>query len=65
MSRESMQPIKPVCSTCNDTHWVDTERGRQLCQHCPVPCQSCREGGNGPFCSETPCSCECHREGAP
>lgn len=63
--REELAALKaqrePVCSDCNDTHWVDGERGRQMCQRCPVPCQKCREGGNGPFCAETPCSCECHQ----
>lgn len=51
---------KPVCSVCNDTHYVDHDSGRQLCTSCPVPCQRCRAGGNGPFCESTPCGCECH-----
>lgn len=52
----------PVCSQCNDTHWVETEYGKRMCQYCPIPCQKCRVGGNGPFCETTPCSCECHKE---
>jgi hypothetical protein len=31
-----------------------------MCTRCPVPCQQCRAGGNGPFCERTPCYCECH-----
>lgn len=54
-------PKKPVCKYCNDTHWVHSViGGTVLCQYCPVPCQKCREGGNGPFCAKTPCDCECH-----
>ena len=49
---------KPVCNTCNDTH-IMTETGR-MCIRCPVPCQECRQGGNGAFCEHTPCGCECH-----
>jgi hypothetical protein len=49
-----------VCNSCNDTHWVDTARGRHMCTRCPVPCQRCRVGGNGAFCAATPCACACH-----
>lgn len=51
------EPKPPVCSSCNDTHWVDTERGLVMCARCPVPCEKCR---NGAFCDKTPCACECH-----
>ncbi len=57
---------KPVCDTCNDTHemWLGTEqRGdhrKVMCTHCPTPCQKCRQGGNGPYCTNTPCDCPCH-----
>lgn len=51
----------PVCSRCKDTHFVEADVGRQMCTRCPVPCQKCRAGGNGPYCETTPCSCECHR----
>lgn len=49
---------KPVCDTCNDTH-IMNDKG-WMCTRCPVPCQECRQGGNGAFCEHTPCSCECH-----
>ena len=57
---------KPVCSTCNDTHFMDlhdfTEGVRRVpCTRCPVPCRKCRQKGTGPYCGETPCSCECHK----
>lgn len=55
----------PVCKTCNDTHkmslhnyWGDVQT--VMCTACPSPCQSCRQGGNGPYCEETPCKCGCH-----
>lgn len=59
--------MKPICDTCNDTHIMplhnDYDEERQvMCTRCPTPCQKCRAGGNGPFCGETPCSCDCHRE---
>lgn len=50
-----------VCDTCHDTHrmWFGNAFARVLCTHCPVPCQAC-QGGNGPYCETTPCSCSCH-----
>lgn len=33
-----------------------------MCTSCPVPCQSCRYRGNGPYCTNTPCLCECHNQ---
>lgn len=40
-----------------------TERNRYLmCTRCPTPCQSCRSGGIGPYCEETPCDCACHAQ---
>lgn len=55
-------PRKPVCSACNDTHMMQFgEREPVMCTYCPRPCQSCRAGGNGPYCLRTPCECHCHR----
>jgi hypothetical protein len=51
----------PVCSTCDDTHMMALRDRDVMCTFCPLPCQACRTGGNGPFCSSTPCACECHR----
>ncbi len=58
---------KPVCSTCNDTHSMilhnsSGDERNVMCTFCPRPCQECRQGGNGPFCTNTPCSCECHKK---
>lgn len=56
---------EPVCSVCRDTHlmpWT-TDSGDKttaMCTRCPVPCQLCRQGGNGPYCESTPCDCNCH-----
>jgi len=55
----------PVCKRCNDTHRmtlhsVSGEERLVMCTACPIPCQKCRAGGNGPFCENTPCPCECH-----
>jgi len=53
---------KPVCDNCNDQHlmssWEDCSE--VMCTACPVPCQKCRRGGNGPYCETTPCACACH-----
>lgn len=51
--------MKPICKTCNDTHRVLDDQ-EVPCPNCPVPCDNCRKGGNGPYCDETPCLCECH-----
>ncbi len=54
----------PVCKVCNDTyimHFEESGKDR-MCTHCPVPCQKCRRGGNGPYCENTPCSCDCHKD---
>lgn len=56
---------KPVCSTCNDTHQMTIHGEGEvdrvvMCTQCPVPCQRCRAGGNGPYCEKTPCDCACH-----
>jgi hypothetical protein len=58
--------MPPVCETCNDTHVMLLHRPNGdvrevMCIRCPVPCQRCRSGGNGPFCEHTPCACECHK----
>lgn len=59
---------KPICSVCNDTHLMDFFHGNHdefsrkvMCTSCPTPCDKCRSNGYGPYCTETPCSCECHR----
>lgn len=55
----------PICATCNDTHqmlMLDAPPRLVMCTRCPTPCQLCRQGGNGPYCERTPCSCSCHRK---
>lgn len=58
-----------VCKTCNDTHRMTLSDGAEggdsrkvICTRCPVPCQRCRVGGNGPYCESMPCACACHDE---
>ena len=53
---------KRVCQACRDTHWVWVGERQLMCVRCPIPCYRCRAGGNGPYCENTPCSCECHCE---
>ncbi len=53
-----------VCETCNDTHRMDLSGAVVNCTRCPVPCQTCRRGGNGAYCEHTPCSCACHAKRA-
>lgn len=50
----------PVCTVCEDTHVMTLRDAEVPCTHCPTPCQECRAGGNGPYCTATPCSCACH-----
>lgn len=50
-----------TCETCNDTHRMTHGDREVMCTGCPIPCQLCRQGGNGPFCETTPCACRCHR----
>jgi hypothetical protein len=57
--------VAPVCQRCGDSHWIDTERGREMCTACPVPCEKCRRGGGGAYCSATPCPCGCHKKPSP
>jgi hypothetical protein len=54
----------PVCSTCADTHRMPLGDGTAMCTRCPVPCDHCRAGGTGPYCTATPCACACHRQPA-
>lgn len=54
----------PVCSVCGDTHQMQLGDREVMCTHCPVPCAFCRAGGNGPYCTTTPCRCHCHQPGA-
>lgn len=60
---EELERLPPVvCSTCRDSHrmWLEDLDRWVMCTACPVPCQSCRVGGTGPFCESTPCKCPCH-----
>lgn len=52
--------LGPVCTTCKDTHEMQLEDQKVMCTHCPTPCDDCRAGGNGAYCTTTPCSCHCH-----
>ena len=51
---------RPACDVCADTHQMTRGDAEVMCTFCPRPCQSCRAGGNGPYCEHTPCSCGCH-----
>lgn len=53
-----------MCTACNDTHRLRlfSTGDIVMCTQCPIPCQECRAGGNGPYCASTPCTCECHRK---
>lgn len=53
-----------VCKVCKDTHKMvfETDGRSVMCTNCPVPCNKCRANGNGPYCEQTPCSCECHKK---
>lgn len=56
--------IDPVCEKCDDTHrmtWQDSDD--VPCTFCPTPCQKCRKDGIGPYCTDAPCSCVCHKKG--
>jgi hypothetical protein len=55
---------EPICTTCDDTHTMTLRDRDVMCTACPLPCQSCRAGGNGPFCEATPCACACHGSSA-
>jgi hypothetical protein len=51
---------KIVCDVCNDTHSMELADRMVMCTFCPSPCQKCRQGGIGPYCTSTPCECACH-----
>lgn len=51
-----------ICTTCEDTHWMQLGDRKVMCTHCPTPCDRCR-GGGGAFCVSTPCACACHTRG--
>lgn len=53
----------PICKQCNDTHRMELNESEVGCTACPSPCQRCRTGGNGAYCTVTPCACTCHRNG--
>jgi hypothetical protein len=61
---EQPRKAEPVCKTCNDTHRMSLDGRWVMCTRCPLPCQRCRFGGNGPYCETTPCACDCHAKGA-
>lgn len=50
--------MKYVCDTCKDTHRMSLNDKTVMCTKCPTPCEQCR---SGPYCTETPCYCECHK----
>lgn len=57
----------PICTACNDSHKMIVldhyeQECTQMCTGCPLPCQKCRAGGNGPYCTNTPCDCGCHSQ---
>lgn len=56
-------PSCVVCKQCNDTHkmWHHRQEREVPCTHCPRPCDKCRHGGNGAYCTTTPCPCACHK----
>jgi hypothetical protein len=47
-----------VCDTCNDTHRMSLGDRTVMCTRCPTPCEKCRAG---PYCTSTPCYCDCHK----
>ena len=57
----SNRKARPICDSCNDTHFMELEQGQVPCTHCPVPCPECRDRGIGAFCQTTPCACGCHK----
>lgn len=66
VSPTALQPVAaPVCRMCKDTHSLTNEETgiTRMCTFCPVPCQRCRINGNGPYCTTTPCPCDCHLDG--
>lgn len=51
-----------VCTNCDDSHMMYLDGGRPVpCTACPSPCDQCRAGGIGAYCSQTPCGCACHQ----
>ena len=58
---EPVKQSRPICTTCNDTHGVETERSTIMCTHCPTPCRKCASvNGFGPYCATPHCDCNCH-----
>jgi hypothetical protein len=50
-----------VCDVCSDTHVMDTVAGYSVpCTACPLPCDECRAGDIGAYCTEVACRCACH-----
>ncbi|CAB4126916.1 hypothetical protein UFOVP75_44 [uncultured Caudovirales phage] len=60
LKQETAPKLHPVCSHCNDTHKMELHDATVMCTRCPIPCRKCQVGGNGPYCTTTPCGCECH-----
>src|SRR5690242_17955735 len=61
----TVERVPVVCSTCDDTHEMTLHRPngderKVMCTSCPVPCERCRAGGNGPYCTTPRCACDCH-----
>jgi hypothetical protein len=53
-----------VCARCNDTHRMALRDHEVPCTACPLPCNRCRMGGSGAYCTTTPCACACHGRAA-
>lgn len=51
-----------VCKTCGDScQMFHSGLERYVpCIFCPTPCDECRSGGTGAYCSEVRCRCSCH-----
>ena len=62
LKRMDEEPAKPVCARCNDTHAMSLDDREVMCTACPLPCDKCRLNGRGPYCAQTPCTCDCHPE---
>jgi hypothetical protein len=50
----------PVCRICKDSHRMSYGGQLVMCTFCPTPCRDCQSTGRYPYCTKTPCDCECH-----